>query len=480
MLTPLPPTEWSLDHAGHLLSRAGFGGTPEQMRSFHALGLDAAVGLLLSARDNRIDPPPWTRHPSSRQLEMRSMMMGVPGLDARADLKRAAKRTAALEERQRLSDLREWWLRRMRSSGQPLVEKMTLFWHGHFATSIKKVKSAWMMWRQNETFRRNALGDFRSMLQAVARDPAMIRWLDLGDSRAGAPNENFSRELMELFTLGVGHYSEEDVKESARAFTGHRIDPRTMTFAIARRQHDYGEKHFLGRRGSFDGDGVIDVIVQQPACARFVGGRIWEFFAYENPEPAVLDAVAASFHRSGQRVAPLLGEIFRSAAFYGPRAIRTHIKSPVEWLVQSCVALETPVPAGRPVENTLEQLGQSLFDPPNVRGWEGGKAWISSSTLVLRYNFASSLVGATAPNHRRPDRRLPSTVDIARLAPADLRGTPGPFADALAFRLFAATQPPRLRAAARAAVAEAAAPVSDAGARSIFQRLMSTPDYQLS
>ncbi|MDD5199527.1 MAG: DUF1800 domain-containing protein [Terrimicrobiaceae bacterium] len=483
MLAPLPPNDWSLDHAAHLLNRAGFGGTPEQVRAFHSLGLDAAVGLLLSARDNRLAPPAWTNDPGS--LRRQAMMMmpagnsGDSGPDA--DRRREAIRDAMREEREHIVELRRWWLERMRSGGQPLVEKMTLFWHGHFATSVVKVRSAWAMWRQNQTLRENALGSFRSMLQAMARDPAMIRWLDLNRSKAGAPNENFARELMELFTLGIGHYTEDDIKQSARAFTGHTVSPATQEFFFARRAHDYGEKRFMGRSGRFDGDGIIDIILDQPQCARFIAGRLWEFFAYENPEPGLLDAAAFTLHGSNYQIAPLLGSMFRSSAFYSKRAVRTHIKSPVEWLVQTCVDLETGLPASPALDIALEQLGQALFQPPNVRGWEGGRSWISSSTLVLRYNLAGYLVGATDPAARRLfNRRLVAPVDIAKLAPASLREQPQALADALVFRLFGATRSALLRTRAMACVADAAQPISDTKARSIFQRLMSTPDYQLS
>jgi uncharacterized protein (DUF1800 family) len=474
MLAPLAPDEWSLDHAAHLLSRAGFGGTPDQIRAFHSLGLNAAVSLLLSAKDPRPAPPAWTQEAGSLKRQTMMQMRSVP----EGDRRKMAIKDAMREERQRLVELRTWWLERMRSSGQPLREKMTLFWHGHFATSVQKVKSSWAMWRQNETLRENALGNFGAMVRAMARDPAMIRWLDLQQSKVGAPNENFAREVMELFTLGVGNYTEADVKAGARAFTGHRVTPLGQEFVFARRAHDYGSKTFLGRTGNFDGDAVIDIILAQPQCARFVVGRIWDFFAYENPEPGQIDAAAYSFYRGGYEIAPLLGELFRSRAFYSARAMGSHIKSPVEWLVQTCVDLETGLPRQPALDNILAQLGQTLFQPPNVRGWEGGRAWISSSTLVLRYNLAGYLVGAPDPAARRLFApRMAAPVDMARIAPRALRAEPEAFAEALAFRLHGSVKwSPR----ALAVITEAGQPINDGGARSIFQRLMSTPEYQLS
>lgn len=475
MLAPLSSDEWSLDHAAHLLSRAGFGGAPAQIRAFHALGLDRAANALLSGRGRDLAPPAWTKDPTSPRRQMR-MMEG----EASEEQRRMAAREARREDARRLVELRAWWLERMRSGGPPLVEKMTLFWHGHFATSVRKVESTWMMWRQNQTFREHALGDFRSLLRAMARDPAMIRWLDLGRSRAGAPNENFARELLELFTLGVGHYTEEDVKNAARAFTGHRVDPENLSFAFERRRHDYGRKLFLGQRGRFDGDGVIDVILAQPRCARFVAGRVWEFFAYEEPEPAAHAAAAETFYRSGYRVSALLREMFRSAAFYSPRARRTHIKSPVEWLVQTALALETDLPRPEVSDAALRQLGQALFAPPNVRGWEGGRSWISTSTLMMRYNFASRLLGTADAGKKSSGVRRLAKADLEAVAPATLRSRSEPFAEELALRLYGTTQTPRLRERALAVVAEFPAPRTNAEIRHILERLMNTPDYQLS
>jgi uncharacterized protein (DUF1800 family) len=314
----------------------------------------------------------------------------------------------------------------------------------------------------------------------MSRDPAMLRWLDLGRSRVGAPNENFARELMELFTLGVGNYSEADVKESARAFTGYRSIGEDQEFFLAPRQHDSGPKTFLGRTGPFTGDDILKIIVAQPACARFVTGRIWEFFAYEQPEPAVLDSLALTFCSSGYQISPLLSQMFRSAAFYSKRAARTHIKSPVEWLVQTCIALECDLPENPALDRALEQLGQSLFQPPNVRGWEGGRTWISSSTLVLRYNLAGYLVGSSDPQARflfGPRKIDP--VDVGRIAPPPLREQSEAFASSLLARLFGTSPSPRLRGLAMAAIQEAGRPVTDADTRSILQRLMSTPEYQL-
>ena len=477
MLAPLAPTSWSIDHAAHLLGRAGFGGTPEQIRALHQLGLQGAVDSLLSSGVPQIPAPAWTQDPTPARKELTMSMQAGMTDEQKREL---FKETLQLEHRHIL-ELRSWWLERMRQNRRPLLEKMTLFWHGHFATSVEKVKSAWLMWQQNETLRAYALGSFREMLRAMTRDPAMIRWLDLGKSRRGEPNENFAREAMELFTLGEGHYTEDDVREGARAFTGHRIDPETQEFVFVRQAHDYGLKKFLGRTGNFNADDAVDIILAQPQCARFIAKRVWEFLAYENPEPSVLEAAATAFREGSYEVKPLLHAIFTSQAFYSPQAMRTQIKSPVDWLVNSCIALDCGLPAQPALDFMLTRLGQLPFAPPNVRGWEGGKSWISSSTLVLRYNLAGMLVGSRDPDARRFEKtQSGSAANMQKVAPESLRNQPEPLAEALVFRLFGTPLLPRMLEKARGAIAESPMPISDADARTISQKLMSTPDFQLT
>jgi uncharacterized protein (DUF1800 family) len=476
VLPPIDPSAWTIDHAGHLLSRAGFGGPPEQIEAFHKLGLHGAVEALFVGGGAQTPPPAWTHDASSPRTEFNMTMKGAMN----DDQKREAFRQARQVERQRLLELRSWWLGRMREGRQPLLEKMTLFWHGHFATSFTKVNVAYFMWQQNETLRAYALGSFHEMLRAMTRDPAMIRWLDLGKSKAGEPNENFAREVMELFTLGEGHYTEDDIKEGARAFTGHRIDPTTMEFVFQRRVHDYGDKKFMGRTGNFNADDIVEIILAQNQCARFIAQRVWEYLAYEDPEPAVLDTIAATFRDSKYETKPLLRSIFLSQAFYSPRAMRTQIKGPVDWLVNACIALNTSLPAQPALDAILSRLGQLPFEPPNVRGWEGGKSWISSSTLVLRYNLAGYLTGSREPEARVVNQRLRGPVDISRVVPDSLRSNPDALADALVFRFFGTPKFPKMQQRARDVIAQTPQPIDDLEAAAICQKLMSTPDFQLT
>jgi len=226
MIARLPSRNWNFDTAAHLLVRAGFGGTPAEIDSLARQGMEAAVNSLLYGAPESVQPPSWAVPRSLRALQLEVRQTADP--EEKRELKKQVQRRANEE----LSDLLHWWILRMTQTRAPLVENMTLFWHGHFATSADKVRQPHKTWLQNETFRAHALGNFGVLVKAISRDPAMMVWLDLVQSNKNKPNENFARELMELFTLGEGHYTENDVKESARAFTGYRIDPLTESFVL--------------------------------------------------------------------------------------------------------------------------------------------------------------------------------------------------------------------------------------------------------
>lgn len=475
MLKRFVSEAWTPGHAAHLLARAGFGGTPAQVDHLYALGLEGAVEALLEGGGADASPPPpvWTADARTARaaLEAAAMEGSTGGGD------RSLREQAAAEDRKRMRELRSWWLAKMRYGGDPLREKMTLFWHGHFATSISKVQFPYAMWRQNEMLRENALGSLRTLLVGISRDPAMIRWLDLNKSTRQRPNENFGRELLELFTLGEGHYTEADIQAAARAFTGHQISSKTKEFRFVRKAHDSAEKTFMGRRGGFDGVDIIEIILEQPQCARFVTGRIWEFFVHPAPDPQTLDAAAGVLRENGFAMKPLFRAIFTSEAFYSERVIRACIKSPVQWLVQACIELERDLPEQPALDGILSQLGQVPFAPPNVRGWEGGRSWINSSTLVLRYNLAGYVTGlANLPNAK--SRKVPRPLEVAGLVPGPKRRDPEALADALLLRLFGTRDLPRVRERAMEAMGDA--PVSNADVRRLFKLLMSTPDYQLT
>ncbi len=387
MLAPLDPKLWSPVHAAHLLNRAGFGGTPEEIEALHSLGAERAVESLLAGAQPELPPedPPSYAQPRDMQQERREREQLTE--EERAMRRREAQKR---DNREYLQFAGEW-LRQLRESQTPLREKLALFWHGHFATSQTKVRPVFYLWTQKETFRRHAAGDISAMVKAMLCDPAMLVWLDGSSSRKNKPNENFAREVMELFTLGEGNYTEQDVGEAARAFTGYRINPASQQFRFVPRQHDDGEKVILGKRGYWNGEEVIDILCAQPACAQFMAQKFLRYFVCDEPSPAWQKAVANALKEEKMIVAPMLRRLFLSAAFYEER--HQQIKSPVEWLVQCLKVLDVPQPPFHRTQPVLRQLGQILYRPPNVKGWEGGKNWITTSTLLARYNIAGQLLG---------------------------------------------------------------------------------------
>ncbi|MBS0657288.1 MAG: DUF1800 domain-containing protein [Verrucomicrobia bacterium] len=500
MLAPLPPARWNRACAAHLLRRAGFGGPPAQVDALCALGPDAAVRALVDGPQPARLPaaPAWAKPQDlrARREAMLDVASLAGALSGAAEIQRRFQRDTRREEFARTRELAWWWLREMRTTNDPLREKLTLFWHGHFATSVQKVRNAYWMWLQNDTLRRHARGPFGALVKAISRDPAMILWLDLRESRAVHPNENFARELMELFTLGEGHYTEKDVTEAARAFTGYRIQPETQGFRFARFEHDAGEKEIFGRRGRHDGDAVIDLILAQPACARFLAGKLWTFFTGETPAPALLEQLATTWRNTGGETAAFLRQVFRSEEFYAARIVGAQIKSPIHWLVSNARLFESDYPSPLVALFAMRQLGQILFLPPSVKGWDGERAWISTSTLLARYNLAALFVEPPPPGAQAAmqqavrdlgyemDDDLAQTkaagpVDLTRLVSADVRRDPAALVDQLAARLFAGPLPAREREAFLAFLRQKPAPPDDATLRSLLHLMLSTPHFQL-
>ena len=309
MLKSLSAGRWNYETAAHLLNRAGFGGPPAEIQKLADLGPDKAIASLLDY-ENIPDPtanPVWaTPDPEGMKNLRDAIQKATP--EERRQIQQQQNRL----QNERMLELRWWWLNRMAKGPRPFQEKMVLFWHGHFATSVEKVHNAYYMWRQNELFRRLATGNWLELLTMAGQDPAMLIWLDQAESRKEHPNENFARENMELFALGEGHYTEEDVTEAARAFTGWSLDRQTENFTYRPAFHDNGSKTFLGRTGNLDGDDVMAQIVAQPQAARFITAKLWNFFAGQPPPDALNDALAAVFRESGNNFKPFLRVMFRS------------------------------------------------------------------------------------------------------------------------------------------------------------------------
>jgi uncharacterized protein (DUF1800 family) len=305
-----------------------------------------------------------------------------------ADANRSA---AALLATGNANSLAAWWLNAMLQSPHPLLEKMTLFWHGHFATSAAKVTDSRMMFTQHALLRKHALGHFAPLLDETSKDPAMLVWLDSTTNHKAHPNENFAREVMELFCLGRGHYAEHDIKEAARAFTGWEL--RQDVFRFNRFQHDERPKAVLGRTGPWTGDDILKILLDQPATAQFLVGKIFRFFFSETEEPTVrlIEPLAVAFRQHDYDIAWLLRTILGSKLLYSSYALRQRIKSPVEFAIGLLRTLESPVNTFA-LADALRDLGQAVFYPPNVKGWDGGAAWINSATLVGRANLVWGLL----------------------------------------------------------------------------------------
>jgi uncharacterized protein (DUF1800 family) len=311
----------------------------------------------------------------------------------------------------------------------------------------------------------------------MSRDPAMIRWLDLESSRKNHPNENFAREVMELFSLGEGHYSEKDVQEGARAFTGYRVNQQTGYFQMSPNDFDPGQKSFLGQIGALTGDEVIDIIVAQPQCARFIGRKLWVFFVSDNPSDQIVDEVATLLFRNGYDIGATLGVIFQSAAFYSPNVIHEQIKSPVQWMIQTTKMLEIPLPDPQLLENSLYMLGQLLFSPPNVKGWDGGRSWISASSLLYRYNLAAYLLSGRAHVLGGGNKSTPIPLD--KIVPLSERGGEVQLVDPLGFRVFNAPLSPKNRSEFFDDLLRHPVPYTDMVVRDLLQIMMGTPEFQL-
>jgi uncharacterized protein (DUF1800 family) len=427
-LTSIAAADWSHDRAAHLMERAGFGAPPGEIERLAALAPRQAVDELVDYEtiDNRalkpfdesgiwdagMDPFPPSRAEAVRIARERGEALGVTVLPQGSQRRLQPiidkffySLAANSIETQRLG---LWWANRMLTTRRPLEEKLTLFWHGHFATGENKVRDYRMMLRQNEMLRANASGNLRDLLLGILKDPAMLVYLDNGENVRKHPNENFGRELLELFTMGVGNYTERDVREAARAFTGWTNDVLTFKFDVD--QHDFGDKTFLGRTGTFNGGDIIDIILEQPVTAEFVAAKIYRFFVRENVPNPVKSELARTLRDSGYQIKPLLKRIFLSRDFYSPPAYATQIKSPVHLVVSTYRKLELrEIPTVPDFGRMTGVLGQALFDPPNVAGWAGGRTWITPTTLLQRGNLFRDVLFPDLKSFRPPDRAMSAT-----------------------------------------------------------------------
>lgn len=350
---------WSSREAAHLLGRAQFGFTPKELELATKESLVATVDRLLA--------------PQAESVEYQQ---------AEAALRKTSLATGEI------GDLKVWWLYRMWASANPLGEKLAVLWHNHFATSYAKVRSVPQMLAQNDLIRTHARGDFKQLLHGMAVDTAMLVWLDGNANRKRHPNENFAREIMELFALGVGNYTEQDIQEAARSFTGWHM--REGAFWFNRLQHDESPKTVFGQTGNFDGKQIVDLCLAHPACPRFLAMKLLKTFVLASPTSEMIDAVAVRLRHHNLTFAPVMRELLTSQLFFEAAHRRAVIKSPLDLVVGSLRSLGQAV-KWPPVAKLLADLGQDVFEPPSVKGWEGGRLWINSSSLLMRTNFATAL-----------------------------------------------------------------------------------------
>jgi uncharacterized protein (DUF1800 family) len=429
---------WNDRLAAHLLRRAGFGGSPSDIARFAAMPVDRAVDALIHyPKDSGLPGAPDDLGDDYDALQRKVAELQRSGDDP--DALREARAAVGRSRRRSLVSMQRWWLERMVRTPAPLQEKMTLFWHGHFTSSLTKGITPREMLDQNWLYRSNALGNVREIAIAITQDPAMLKFLDNARSFKEHPNENFARELMELYTLGIGNYSEADVREAARALTGNTVRGAAQgggfTFALGR--HDFGTKAVLGKSGQLDGKDVVEIIFRQPAASRFIAGKLLDFFVYNEPEPELVEGVAELLRRYDFQTSPVVSQLLRSNVFYSDRAYRALVKSPVEFVVGTHQLFGLNEVTDESLA-ALARMGQVLFDPPSVKGWDGGAAWLNSQTVLARENFADYLVTAQTmnrgdswlldgvpPSAAAASNKLVETILLGDASPASKAGLEG-------------------------------------------------------
>lgn len=362
--------------ARHLLVRTGFNASTTEITALASLTREQAIDQLIgNARDNPTPAlPGWANQAPFPPRGMRH---------ASEEERKAMRR----ERRQQGLALQGWWIEQMLSTRSPLHERMNLFWHNHFTSSLKKVKSPQLILRQHLLIREHALGSFSRLLSDISVDPAMLLYLDNATSKHTAPNENFARELLELFTLGEGPYNEADIKAAARAFTGHSLHRRDGEYRYRPRWHDTGQKTFLGVSGRLGAEDILAILLRQQATADHITDKLWQEFITVAPSEGQIAHLAHRFRRNGYAIDGLLRDILLSEAFWAPENIGTRIKSPVELLVGTLRQFNITPERTQALARATNNLGQALFNPPDVKGWRGGTAWINADRLLQRQNI---------------------------------------------------------------------------------------------
>lgn len=451
-LAPIAKDKFGFDEARHLLWRAGFGGTSAQVKQLVAWGPARSVEYLLNpgavafeADGPEVFDKDIMRPPTPEERRMVQDARRAKDEDALARIQ-AERQQRERKDREQLKSMQRWWLKRMIESPRPLEERLTLFWHGHFATAYRPIENSYHLYAQNRMFRANAMGNFRDLLRGIIRDPAMLAYLNNNQSRKGKPNENLARELMELFSLGVGNYQEQDIKEGARALTGYTFEDDSFVYNA--RNHDTGAKSILGTSGNLDGDDFVDAILARRECASFIARRLYNFFVADVPpderggesalapeQREALRGLAVTLRTSRYALKPMLRQLFLSEHFYAPAFRGEQIKSPIQLVVGAARSLLVPVRDLSRLADACDLMGQNLFSPPSVKGWDGGRAWINTSTMFVRQNTLAFMIAAKLPgkgfdSSQKTDVYDPSVL-LSDLMPEGARNDPAAVVDHL-------------------------------------------------
>ncbi len=489
-LRPIRPSAFTPAKAWHLQARAGFGGSAQALRDLHALGLDAAVDRVVNYQQvpadhlPAADTDPDTIRPNTPEERQELLRARREGDQEAIDRYRRDRNAARAEDRRMHLGLQAWWLERMVATPRPAEEKLTLLWHSHFATRHRDIRDSYLMQQQNDLFRTHANGSFADLAAGIVRDPAMIRFLNNDRNNARRPNENLARELMELFTLGEGNYTEQDIREGARALTGYTAQDNDFRFN--RNAHDQGRKQILGQEGAWDGDDFVRLLLRQEACARFVALKLYRHFVADVSDDwdllstetrQVVDALAGRLRRSGYELSPVLVTLFKSEHFYDAQIVGRKIKSPVQLIAGTARSLEAPERDARALAGTLRAMGQDLFEPPSVAGWDGGRAWINTSTLLMRQNTCAYLVTGKTTRGRRNQQGEP--VDTEALLTGLDRPTPRRVVDHLCDTLLGPHVSAERRDPLYRYMQERRVGVTNETVLGLLLLITAMPDYQL-
>jgi uncharacterized protein (DUF1800 family) len=496
-LSQIRDRDFGYNEARHLLLRAGFGGTDEQIRTLAEWGPERAVDYLLDYEDIPAEADARDAFDSGiirprNEAEKRAYRRAQQASDENALAQfRTIRQRAQRDDRNQMRKVQQWWITRMIQTPRPFEEKLTLFWHGHFATNFRTIEDSYHMYAQNRMLRANALGNFGDLLRGIVRDPAMLKYLNNNQNRKSSPNENLAREIMELFSLGEGNYTERDIKDGAKALTGFTY--RDDAFVFNKNQHDNNSKRILGSIGNLDADGFVNAILLSPNCAPFICAKLYKYFvsdistdvrSLKGAPRTVVRKMSAMLQDQRYDLKPVLRRLFLSRHFYDPSVMGNKIKSPAELIVGAVRTLNVPVRNLTILTGAMDMMGQSVFLPPSVKGWDGGRSWINTSTLFIRQNtLVYMLTGQQAQKNRRFVD--PTAYDPTRLVPSmnDPRMDSNPPAELIANELLDLALGYRPAGASEFLVDAAKKvdkPNTAKGITTMLLLITSMPEYQLS